>query len=158
MTDEMITRIFAALDNAFIPQGLDRFETGMETATRVFEYLAQCTKLFKDREGARAWLQTLPDFEESELANLEQMLPTLAYLVRRRAPDVVKSIPHDPGGRTRRIEPENHALVCSQIHALRAKDVLLRDAFVRIAQQWGASSRTVQRIWNQRRKQKADGG
>jgi hypothetical protein len=153
MTDEEIDRYFAALDQAVKPLGC----AGFDEAVRAFfpwliRQTEQLSKL-QDREAARRFLRDLPSAESAVFRQLLSGLPQLVFKMRREAPDLVKQIPHAPGGAPQLFNAEQRAQICAEIDRMYSEDGM-RLEFIHkcLAKQYGASVRTIQRISKERQK------
>lgn len=154
MKKENVDRFFAALDAAFKPLGIKHFDEAIRFVVQGLREIADRLAKYQDREAFRNALENLPpDVPHELLQEAEQKLPNAVYMLRRVAPDAIKEIPHAPGGRPKLPVQAQQQEICQEIGALIVKGVPLSVAYKRIGQRYGASARTIQRIWNQRHKE-----
>jgi hypothetical protein len=149
MTDDEIEQFLDSFDKSVKPLGCATFDEAVRT---FFPWLSQFTERlshFQDRNKARAWLRQLTP-EAEQFKSLLVTLPQLVYLVRRIIPQAAKKMPHAPGGRPQEFLPAERTEICREINELHLKRVKLRAAFERIAVRHHVSTRTIQRIWNER--------
>ncbi len=156
MTDEMIDRLFAALDEAFQPYGYPTFDKAFGEVSGWFVQLAETLLLLQNRDEARRWLQRVADPEPWELEQALQLLPSLVYKIRSLAPEVVKKIPHDPGGRPEVSTLEERRKICAEIEDLKDRGYRLGFIYDKIAKRYEVSRTTIQRIWYGQQKQTLD--
>jgi hypothetical protein len=76
------------------------------------------------------------------------------FKIREFFPDAVKELPHPPGGRPTAFTPEKRHQVCKEIGELLVKGVPLSSAYKRLGKRHDVSARTIQRIWNDREREK----
>jgi hypothetical protein len=153
MKDEDVEQIFEALDEVYKPLGVERFEEALQIAHAGLLELANRLAKLKDRNDLKLRLQSAPDLDPVLLQEMRQKLPNAVYSLRRLLPDVIKEIPHAPGGRPQLPVQQEPEKICEEIGGLLVKRVPLKVAYKRIGQRHGASARTIQRIWNQRKKE-----
>jgi hypothetical protein len=152
MTDEEIDKLFAALDQAVKPMGYAKFDGYIAKEAKFFVQLAEDMKRMSDRAATRKWLRNVTG-DPAEFNLVVKYLPELVFLVRRFAPDLVKSLPHAPGGRPSAATPKLRHQICRQIGELLVNGVPLSTTYKRLGKRHNVSARTIQRIWNDREKE-----
>ncbi|MBZ5526219.1 MAG: hypothetical protein LAP21_28710 [Acidobacteriia bacterium] len=108
--------------------------------------------------GVRAGVaRALDDAEEPTADGLKQIfseMKAIPYAIRKPATKAfrgaVKELPHPPGGRPRSLSDEKNHEVIDAVAELNRSGVKLQVAFGRVALRLGVSSRTVQRVWQDR--------
>lgn len=156
MKDEDIDKIFAAADAAFKPMGYERFDEALGDIAAQLSQLAEAVATHKDRAQLRELLRTAPDVDPASMTEIMEKLPMAFYMFRKTALQDIKEFPHAPGGRPKLAIQEKQGQICQDIGDLIVKGVPLRAAYRRIGQRYGASARTIQRIWNQRKKEQPE--
>jgi hypothetical protein len=151
MTDKEIDKLFEATDKAFAPLGYSGFEIAVREEAPLFAQIADIMKTLSNRDLARRWLRSLPDNESAEFAQMLPLLPTVVYKIREFSPDVIKELPHPPGGRPAAFSSKMRQQICKEVGNLLIKRVPLLTAYKRLGQRHGTSARTIQRIWNERK-------
>jgi hypothetical protein len=150
MKEEDVDKLLAAADEGFQVAGFDSFEKAVDHACTFLGGLLDLMSKARTRESAKAAFMQVPDLPPEEFQRALSFLPKIAYMIRGFAPDVVKNIPHDPGGRPEAVTYEQKKAICRQILELHGKRVLLRDAFTRLAAKHGVSVTTIRRVWRGR--------
>jgi len=152
MKEEDIEKVLAAMDKAVEPAGHSRFEEALaEEAGFVVEIGKMMTTL-SNREATREWLRSLPESETRDFIQHLPHLAKLAYAMRRLIPAAAKEVlPHDPGGRPRAGTPKLRRQICREIGDFIVQGVPLSAVYKRLGQRHHVSSRTIQRIWNERK-------
>jgi hypothetical protein len=131
--------------------GFGTFDESIAAVQPLFEAIANGLKTIGSKEQFEVLLMAMPEPEPKELESLI-LLPRLAlYETRKSVPKTVKQLPHPPGGRPRSVNPEESESMRSEIGVLLAKGFPLKTAQRRVADRRKISSRTVQRVWAQRR-------
>jgi hypothetical protein len=149
MTEKQIDRVLAATDRACKAIGFSRFEDAAAEGAQFLIRLAALVSRLKTRNTTRKWVRSLPDLTPSEFEEMMQLLSDLPYRMRRIAPQLIKLIPHAPGGRPSTLTAELRQQICKQVGELILKHVPLSAAYERLGQRHGISARTIQRIWNE---------
>jgi hypothetical protein len=153
MKDDTIEKVLAALNEAFRPLGYDRFDEGIAKVAGLFKQIAEATSVMQNRDALRDWLRKIPDPEApAELEQFIQLLSGLVYTIRQVAPEVVKSMPHAPGGHPPATTLEERRKICAEIDRMYTDGLRCLVAQKRIAKRYNVSLRTVQRIWKEREK------
>jgi len=153
MQDRYIDDLFAASDKLFNILGFAKFEDAMAEMADFVMQIAKAMSIMKNRAATRRWLREDPDPDPIEFAKSVKRVPILAYLIRKGAAQAVKVLPHAPGGRRIKIEPEKHPQIWTEISDLFRQGVQLGIAQRRVAQRYEVDRRTIERIWRKRKKE-----
>ena len=151
MRDETVERILAALNEVYKPLGVDRFEEAIRIAREGLLELEKRLAKLQDTDAVRQKLRDAPEPDPAVLEEVLKGLPQAVYTLRELGKVAIKQIPHDPGGRPIQEARQRQQEICEDIAALMVKRVPLTVAYRRVGQKYGASARTIQRIWNERK-------
>lgn len=156
MKKESRDEILRAYDDACRLLKLDNFPAFIRFLCGELQKNVRMLKQARTREGLEAQLVKEPEPSPEQLAAIAEAIRLLPYRLRKALPDAAKEaakqLPHLPGGRPRSLKPDEYPRVCKAIGSLIAEGTKLKDAQQRIAQKEGCSLRTVQRVWQSRRK------
>jgi hypothetical protein len=101
------------------------------------------------RAGLKHQIKKMPEPDEAKLTEFLAMIDAFRgapYKMRSVLKQTIKELPYAPGGPPRKVKPQEERIVCAEIMSLRA-EYDTREAIRRVAQKWGASERTIYRIW-----------
>ncbi|MFI5093529.1 MAG: hypothetical protein ACHQIK_08810 [Candidatus Acidiferrales bacterium] len=87
--------------------------------------------------------------EDGALKVIEKLGSALPAL-RRVLKNATKKLPHDPGGRKKKLSDEQRGEVVKEITSLILQGLELRAAKETVARRRGVSVSTIQRVWKQR--------
>jgi len=159
---EICDRLISECEQSFQKMGLDFYEV-MKKAPEVVErwkkYYAVAQRVWsnsRSRKELTAALLAGPDPDPEEFERWLAFIRILPYFLRSSLQGIAKSLPPPPGGRPRELTPQQCMQVCLLIGQLYGQGVELPDAQRRMAQRYGVSLRTIQRVWQQRAKWKSN--
>ena len=98
-------------------------------------------------DGAAKKLDTL---SEDEVPEIRKKLKSASYFVRKVFGNAAKKLPHDPGGRKRKVSDKKRLDIIEDIASLVRDELELRQAKERVARKHSVSLSTVQRVWKLR--------
>jgi len=150
MKEEDVDRILDAADTGFQIIGLKNFEEGVNRAYRVSKRILDLLSKVNNRDAAKRALMEGPEISPEQLEGVLSFLQSVAYRIREMLPELVKSIPHEPGGRPRSLTEIQKKQVCTEIASWYGQGVRVGMAIKRVAQKIGVSERTVRRAWRER--------
>ena len=156
MKKEFCEQLVLECEQAGQKMGMDFYET-MKKAPAVVErwktYFLVAQEVWQhanSREEAVRILESLPDPSPEAFEKVMAFLQTLPYFLRGVFHEAAKGLPPSPGGRPRGLTHQESRDVCKQIGQLYGEGVSLADAKSRMAQRYGVSLTTIQRVWKKR--------
>ena len=162
MKPESAKKIIDAYFDVFDELSLKTFNQGLGFVLDSFEERLRSLRPIRTREAFLAKLLKEPEPEPFELEAQVEMIYLLPYTIRKVMPAALhefsQTLPHDPGGRPRALSDNESRYVCQEIGKLIAQGVSRLEAQNRLAQRMGqkkgqdVSLRSVQRVWQNRRK------
>jgi hypothetical protein len=155
MKEEHVDEILAALDKACKPLGAETFDQAFRATNNLIAEIVHENRALEDRGALKQKLRAAPEMSAENRRKFVEEISRGLSTFRKLALAEIKALPHAPGGRRRLDVHEQPDQICAEILDLFGKKVLLRDAYKRVGRRYGASARTIQRIWNQRQKHKA---
>jgi hypothetical protein len=161
MKRESLERIIQAYENVSALLGFPTLNSGLSYMCGELEKTLKKLRPVHNRAGLEAVLAKEPEPTREELEAQIKSIELFPYQMRRHIPQATKEakkhLPHEPGGRPRAIKPQEYQDVRDAIGQLLARGTRLKIAQQRVAQRRGVSTRTVQRIWQQRTAIASDG-
>jgi len=161
---EVCDQLISECEQSFQKMGLDFYEV-MKKAPEVVErwkkYYAVAQRVWSNsssRKELTAALLAGPDPNPEEFERWLAFIRILPHFLRSSLQGIAKTLPPSPGGRPRELTPQECMQVCLLIGQLFGQGVELPDAQKRMAQRYGVSLRTIQRVWQQRVKWKSGSG
>jgi len=151
MKKARVDEILAAMDKGCKPLGFETFDELFRAGNAELEKRIEANRKLTDRDAVRQALEAAPEMSVENRHKFIYEVTKVAYTLRQLAIVHVKNLPHNPGGRRLLDVHQQSEKICVEISELFRKRVLLRDAYKRVAQRYGVSARTVQRIWNARK-------
>lgn len=156
MKKESRDRILQAYDEAFKTLNFSSFRQGINYICGELSKYLRLLSQSRTQRGLEAMLIREPEPRPEELDAAICAIQLLPYQLRKALPgatkEAAKQLPRPPGGRPRLLIPEECRQACRQIGALLGDGVELGDAQKRVAQQERISLRTMQRVWQKRKK------
>lgn len=159
MKKESRERIIKAYEDAATALGFPTLNRGLGYMCAELEKTLQKLRPVRNRAALEAVLTKDTEPSQDHLDATIKSIELLPRLVRRHLPEatkqIIKTLPHEPGGRPQAVSSEEHPKICQEIAGLFAQGVSLKVAQERVARRRDVSPRTIQRIW-QRRKEFAN--
>jgi hypothetical protein len=154
MNPEQRDRILAAVNQLCIDiNGIGMIES-MSEAHRIFARLADIAGQIKTREQVITLFDSFEDLswqdEKLTISACKYGRPLFRIAVMAIAAQVKDEFPRPPVGRNRLFKPDEEIDVCQRIGKFVVQKVELKDAFLRVSQQFGVSPRTIRRVWEDR--------
>jgi hypothetical protein len=151
MKKESRNQILAAYDDAFRVLGFKDYSAAFRFVCREMEARLRTMKSVRSRYDMDARLAKQSEPSPAGLIALLESIRHIPFVVRKTLPQAAKELPHDPGGRDKAVKPGKYPKICRKIGLLLSEGVSLKDAQLRAAQENRVSTRTIERIWQQRR-------
>jgi hypothetical protein len=130
--------------------GLTNFEVGVSVLRKLFERFLKIGAAIESRDSAKRALMEAPEISPEQLEAVLSFLQEFPYRIREMLPEVVKTMPHEPGGRPRSLTEPGKQRACAEIALLYGQGVRVGVAIKRVAQKFGVSERTIRRAWRER--------
>ena len=153
----MKQQYLAGLDELMRKVGVNTFEEALAIAKGILLTLASKIDELGDRKAFEDKLSQIELFPEEEwmIQAIAENLPILfGFLVRSISQDFAKEFPAPPPtpGRPKSLEQTQKSEVCEFVGKLFSQGTQLGLCKKRAAQKFGVSTRTVERIWADRKR------
>ena len=152
-------RFLSLGDWAIQKLGFKNWDEGLQFASSVLDAFAEKVRAINTREKVDALLAEMPEPSRSDVEEDIETARELIYQFRDRILRFAKGLPHSPGGQPRAFRLSKHTEIRDKISELERKGVALGDAFQRVAAQLSVgrkksvSARTIERIWQNRKRE-----
>jgi hypothetical protein len=154
MDPEQRDRILAAVDQLSVEMNGIGMVESLSEAHRIFSRLADITAQMKTREQVNTLVDSFENLswkdEKLTISACRYGKPLFRIAMMALAAQVKDEFPRPPVGRNRLFGPAGEIDVCQRVGKFVMQKVELKDAFLRVSQQFGVSPRTIRRIWEDR--------
>jgi hypothetical protein len=152
IVDEAVREKFVrALEESFCKAGANSYEDGINSASKIVNFVAASINEIHTKDALRAMLDALPPIsrkEEMTVLLATKLLPQLLRIIMKGAlMKAQKTLPPPPGGRPLSLPPERREELLDFVASLNRRGFSMPNAKRRASAHFQISLRTVERLW-----------